>query len=43
MRDKLIHDYFGVDAEVVWKTVIFDLKSLKDQIENIISDLPLTT
>jgi uncharacterized protein with HEPN domain len=39
MRDKLIHGYFGVDTEVVWKTVIIDLKPLKDQIENIISDL----
>ena len=29
MRDKLIHDYFGVDIEVVWKTVEEDLHSLK--------------
>ena len=21
MRDKLIHDYFGVDYEIVWKTI----------------------
>jgi uncharacterized protein with HEPN domain len=25
MRDKVIHDYFGVDAEVVWRTVKEDL------------------
>ena len=30
MRDKLIHEYFGVDLEVVWKTVKEDLKILKD-------------
>jgi len=29
MRDKLIHDYFGVDIEVVGKTVEEDLHSLK--------------
>jgi len=25
MRDKLVHDYMGVDVEVVWKTVKEDL------------------
>ena len=29
MRNKLIHEYFGVDAEVVWKTVTEDLQALK--------------
>jgi len=35
MRDKLIHDYFGVDVDVVWKTVIEDIPFLKSLIENI--------
>jgi len=35
MRDKLIHDYFGVDVEVVWKTVNEDIPYLKSLIENI--------
>jgi len=35
MRDKLIHDYAGVDANVVWKTIKEDLPELKSQIENI--------
>lgn len=39
MRNKLIHDYFGVNAEVVWKTAVEDLPKLKLQIEKIISDL----
>ena len=39
MRDKLIHDYFGVDANVVWKTSITDLPPLKTQIKNIIENL----
>jgi uncharacterized protein with HEPN domain len=35
MRDKLIHDYFGVDVNVVWKTVNEDIPYLKSLIENI--------
>ena len=29
MRDKLIHDYFGIDVEIVWATVKDDLPRLK--------------
>ena len=29
MRDKLIHGYFGVDLDVVWKTVTEDLPVLR--------------
>ena len=29
MRDKLIHDYFGVNLHVVWKTVQEDLPGLQ--------------
>lgn len=29
MRDKMIHEYFGVDLEVVWKTVQEDIAVLK--------------
>lgn len=32
MRDKLIHDYLGVDIEVVWETVIEDIPFLKSLI-----------
>ena len=35
MRDKLIHDYFGVDVDVVWKTVNEDIPFLKSLIESI--------
>ena len=35
MRDKLIHDYFGVDVEVVWKTIQEDIPMLKSLIEQI--------
>jgi len=39
IRDKLIHDYFGVNMKVVWKTVKEDLPTLQSQIESIIEEL----
>jgi uncharacterized protein with HEPN domain len=36
MRDKLIHDYFGVDIDAVWDTVEKDIPSLKNQIKELI-------
>ena len=37
MCDVLIHEYFGVDAGLVWNTVKKDLEKLKRQIEKIIA------
>lgn len=31
-RNKTIHEYFGVDVEIVWKTVEEDIPKLKQQI-----------
>jgi len=36
MRDKLIHDYFGVDIEKVWDTAQQDLPVLKEQVIGIL-------
>jgi uncharacterized protein with HEPN domain len=36
MRDKLVHDYMGVDLEAVWLTVQEDLPPLKSSIEEIL-------
>ena len=30
MRDKLIHDYLGVDVNVIWETVQDDIPLLKE-------------
>ena len=38
MRDKLIHDYFGIDTEVVWNTAIEDILKLEEEIKQLISD-----
>ena len=39
MRDKLIHDYFGVDIETVWLTAHDDIPILKQQVEGILREL----
>jgi uncharacterized protein with HEPN domain len=36
MRDKLVHDYMGVDLEAVWLTVESDLHELKRRIEDLL-------
>ena len=41
MRDKLIHDYFGVDVEKVWLTAQEDLPVLKEQIMEVMKDFGL--
>lgn len=38
MRDKLIHDYFGVDLEKVWLTTQEDLPPLKKKVLEILKD-----
>ncbi len=38
MRDKLIHDYFGVDVDKVWLTAKDDLPDLKIRIQQILSE-----
>ena len=35
MRDKLIHDYLGVDVVVVWKTIHQDIPTLEKLIHEI--------
>ncbi|MCA9870362.1 MAG: DUF86 domain-containing protein [Anaerolineae bacterium] len=37
MRDKLIHDYFGVDYEIVWDVVINRIPPLKVTVERMIA------
>lgn len=34
-RSKVIHEYFGVDVEILWKTVTEDIPKLKLQISRI--------
>lgn len=36
MRDKLIHDYFGIDYEIVWDVVINNIPELHQKISQLL-------
>jgi uncharacterized protein with HEPN domain len=38
MRDKLVHDYFGVDVQFVWVTATKDVPALKPKIERVLTE-----
>ena len=35
MRDKLVHDYMGIDLEAVWETARTDIPTLRAQLEEL--------
>lgn len=37
MRDVLIHNYFGIDYDVVWNTISTDIPELHGQLKHIIA------
>ena len=39
MRDKLIHDYFGVDVQVLWETVKRDLPLLRSLASKVMEEM----
>jgi len=39
MRDKVIHEYFGVDRKILWQTAQHDIPPLENVMEKIIAEL----
>lgn len=39
MRDKLIHDYLGVDLSLVWDVVVSELPATQERIMSLIEEL----
>ncbi|MEK6681063.1 MAG: DUF86 domain-containing protein [Nitrospirota bacterium] len=39
MRNRLIHEYFGVDIDIVWETIKEDLEPFKVVVKKMLSDL----
>ena len=39
MRDKMIHDYFNTDLEIIWKAVQEDVPQLKIMISRVLEDV----
>ena len=42
MRDKLIHEYFGIDNEILWMVAREEIPPLKSLLEKVLSDLEIT-
>ncbi len=38
MRDEMIHEYFGVDLEMVWNVIEQELPHLKETIESLLAE-----
>lgn len=43
MRDRLIHDYIGIDYSIVWDVVIHKIPELSNQVAEVIRDEEQTT
>jgi uncharacterized protein with HEPN domain len=43
MRDKLIHQYFGVSYERVWEVLTRELPTLRERVRAILAELPERT
>ncbi|MCK5058319.1 MAG: DUF86 domain-containing protein [Candidatus Aminicenantes bacterium] len=39
MRNKLIHEYFGIDLEIVWEVSTNEVPPLKPLLQNVLDDL----
>lgn len=39
MRDKLIHEYFGIDLEILWKVAKEDIRSIRPAVLQILRDM----
>lgn len=38
IRNKIVHDYRGINLQVIWDTVMNDLPALKKQVEEILGE-----
>jgi len=39
MRDRLIHDYFGVDYKIVWDVATMKLPELRDNLKRLLAEM----
>jgi len=35
LRNRIVHDYFDLDLEIIWQVIYHDLPSLQIQLENL--------
>lgn len=41
MRNRVVHDYFAIDLDILWTAVNHDVPQLAVQIDAIVADLPV--
>lgn len=39
MRNKVVHEYFGIDEDILWKTIQEDLPDFKKQIDKLLRNI----
>lgn len=39
MRNKVVHEYFGIDEEILWKTIQYDFPIFKKQISKLLKSV----
>jgi uncharacterized protein with HEPN domain len=39
LRNRVVHEYFGVDFEIVWEIITNDLPDLKEKIGNVLTEV----
>jgi uncharacterized protein with HEPN domain len=39
LRNILIHEYFGIDKQIVWKIISVDLPNAKSSIEKVLNEI----
>lgn len=35
LRNRIVHDYFGLDLEIIWQIIRYDLPALRAQLEDL--------
>jgi uncharacterized protein with HEPN domain len=39
LRNRIVHEYFGIDSEIVWEIIAHDLLGLKNKLHLLLEDL----
>jgi uncharacterized protein with HEPN domain len=40
LRNRIVHEYFGVDTEIVWQIISRDLLQLGEELHQLLESLP---
>jgi uncharacterized protein with HEPN domain len=40
LRNRIVHEYFGVDTEIVWQIISRDLPQLSEELQRLLETLP---